>query len=301
MSHAISGAFTQHQRLIWGLCYRMLGTVADADEILQETFVRALENSPSEDRDLRPWLVRVAANLSRDRLRRRRRRPYAGQWLPSPIDTGPQEPFPWLRQVPVDLQLEQVQSASFAWLVAVEALTPNQRAVLVLREVMELSTAETASALGMTGSNVKVTLHRAKNALIGRDGHSLVATRETREEGALLIGRLGAALQAGDLDAVVALFTEDAWAVSDGGGVYHAAMNPVIGAVKVAKLYLGLMHKGPTSNVALRLINGQPAVVTWWDRRRDNFAPHAVISIRTREGRIDRIWSVLAPGKLSGL
>ena len=298
MSQAISGAFAEHQRLIWGLCYRMLGTVADADEVLQETFIRALEKRPSEDRPLRPWLVRVAANLSRDRLRKRRRAPYIGQWLPSPIDTGPQEPLPWLRQIPAaDDRLALSQSASYAWLLAVEALTPNQRAVLVLREVMELSTTETASALDMSASNVKVTLHRAHRAL--RPLKDRPDPEEgTSAEAARLLAQLGLALESGDLDAVLALLTDDAVAISDGGGAYHAAMNAVRGARQVAKLYLGLVKKSPGAHFDLRLINGMPAVITWWDAPKPGFAPRAVLAIDVRAGKIDRIWSVLAPGKL---
>lgn len=298
MSQAISGAFSEHQRLIWGLCYRMLGTVADADEVLQETFVRALEKRPSEERPLRPWLVRVAANLSRDRLRKRRRRPYVGPWLPSPVDTGPMDALPWLRQVGADDLVERVESASFAWLLAMEALTPNQRAVLILREVMELSTGETATALDMKESNVKVTLHRAKKALVPYRLANRTPAPESQAEGAMLLAQLGAALQSGDLEAVVALLTDDAEAMSDGGGVYHAALNPVVGARRVAKLYMGLMNKGPGANYEMRIINGSPAVVTWWDRPRPGFAPFAVISIDIRDSKIQKIWSVLAPQKL---
>jgi RNA polymerase sigma-70 factor (ECF subfamily) len=155
------------RRLLWGLCYRMTGNAADADDLVQETFVRALERPPRRtDEPMRPWLVRVAMNLSRDLLRRRRRRDYAGPWLPSPVETDEEslpsyEPAAPSEDSPA-ARYDLLESLSFAFLLALEALTPQQRAVLLLRDVFDYSTAETAAALDLTEANVKVTLLRAR-------------------------------------------------------------------------------------------------------------------------------------------
>jgi len=179
MSHAATQIFTTpafedifraHERFLWGLCYRMTGNAADADDLVQETFVRAWKQPPARtDEPWRPWLTRVAMNLSRDLLRRRRRRHYEGPWLPSPIETGDEASPPSYE--PVDEQgnpaarYDMLESVSFAFLLALEALTPAQRAVLLLRDVFDYSVREAADALGMSEPSVKTTHHRARRAM----------------------------------------------------------------------------------------------------------------------------------------
>src|SRR5687768_14484375 len=130
----------RHRKLLWSICYRMTGVAADADEIVQETFARALEEKPSTDRDVRPWLVKVAVNLCRDALRRRRRQPYVGPWLPSPADLT-EEAAPSLsdESPPLDplARYELAETGSYAFLLAAEALTPTQRAVILLSDVLD--------------------------------------------------------------------------------------------------------------------------------------------------------------------
>src|SRR6185436_15303130 len=121
---ALGSLFEEHRRFLWGLCYRMTGCAADADDVVQDTFVRAIERPPRRvDEPLRPWLVKVALNLARDLLRRRRRRDYLGPWLPSPIETEPPSHEP----AALDGRYELLESVSFAFLIALEALTPTQR------------------------------------------------------------------------------------------------------------------------------------------------------------------------------
>ncbi|HKS39493.1 MAG TPA: sigma-70 family RNA polymerase sigma factor, partial [Blastocatellia bacterium] len=164
-------AFETDRRLLWGLCYRMTGNAADADDLVQETFVRAIEHPPRRmDEPLRPWLVRVAINLSRDLLRRRRRRSYVGEWLPSPVPTDNEDsPASYEPPAPAKdspaARYEFLESISFAFLLALEALTPSQRAVLLLRDVFDYSTAETAAALDITEANAKVLLLRARRRM----------------------------------------------------------------------------------------------------------------------------------------
>src|SRR5262249_8300206 len=150
MAHAlaIDSLFEEHRRFLWGLCYRMTGSAADADDLVQDTFVRAMEHPPRRlDEALRPWLGKVALNLSRDLLRRRKRRDYTGPWLPSPIDPSrdqrnvSDEP-PAHDPHALEGRYELLESVSFAFLVALEALTPTQRAVLLLRDVFDYSVHE---------------------------------------------------------------------------------------------------------------------------------------------------------------
>ena len=163
-------ALETDRRLLWGLCYRMTGNAADADDLVQETFVRAIEKPPRRANEpLRPWLVRVAMNLSRDLLRRRKRRGYVGPWLPSPVPTDEESPASYEPLAPSEnspaARYDLMESVSFAFLLALEALTPSGRAVLLLRDVFDYSTSETAEALDITESYVKVLLLRARRKM----------------------------------------------------------------------------------------------------------------------------------------
>ena len=166
-----SEVYYENKRFLWGVCYRMTGNAADAEDLVQETFVKALEKPPRNTEDAwRPWLLRVAINLSRNQLRRRRQRGYEGAWLPSPVPTDdvevlvaqgsdcPPEDSPSARY-------EMLESISVAFLLALEALTPSQRAVLLLRDVLDYSTKETAEALLITETGAKVILHRARRIM----------------------------------------------------------------------------------------------------------------------------------------
>src|SRR5262249_47728960 len=149
----------------------LTGSAADAEDLVQSTFERALLRPPKDlDRELRPWLVRVAMNLGRDLLRKRKRRPYKGPWLPSPLETGSEASPPSFElELPTgespEARYDWLESVSFAFLLALEALTPTQRAVLILRDVFDYSVAETAAALGLSAANVKTSHHRARRAM----------------------------------------------------------------------------------------------------------------------------------------
>jgi RNA polymerase sigma-70 factor (ECF subfamily) len=149
----------------------MTGSAADADDLVQDTFTRALARPPADtSRPWRPWLTRVALNLSRDHLRRRRRAPWVGPWLPAPIETEPVEAFLAEEErayepACTEGRYELLESVSIAFLTALEALTPAQRAVLLLRDVFGYSGRETAEALELAEANVRQTLRRARAAL----------------------------------------------------------------------------------------------------------------------------------------
>ncbi|TNE91078.1 MAG: sigma-70 family RNA polymerase sigma factor [Deltaproteobacteria bacterium] len=291
---ALEAAFREHQALLWGLSYRMLGTAADADEALQESFVKALRSPPASDRPLRPWLVRVVLNTSRDKLRRRRRAPYVGPWLPSPVDELGSGGLP-VPAVDPELPGERLETVSYALLVALERLTPGQRAVWLLREVMGLSTAEAAEILAIGDGSVKVSLHRARKAL-----SDAMEPQSELGPGLAAVGALAACILQGDVEGVVALLDADAVALSDGGGVYHAATRPVRGPERVARLLIGLARKTPGGHYEAAVIGGCPAVVLRSGDRPSRFATLAVTMFGVRHGRVHRVWTVLAPHKLAG-
>src|SRR5690242_9027045 len=153
----------------------MTGSAADAEDLVQETFVRALEHATQlQEEAMRPWLLRVAVNLSLDALRRRKRRRYLGAWLPAPIEAG--ETGGESSSGP-DARYARLESISFAFLLALEVLTPRQRAVLLLRDVFDYSARETAAALDISEANVRIVHHRARGAMRAYDGERCVPTR----------------------------------------------------------------------------------------------------------------------------
>lgn len=278
----------QHRDWLWGLAYRMTGVAADADEIVQDTFVRALERPPDPGRPLRPWLTTVTLNLARDRLRRRRRQRYPGPWLPSPV---PDEAL-------ADTRIMSRESATYAYLLSLEVLTPNQRAVLLLRDALGLDVAETAALLALSESNVKVLHHRARAAL-ARARSSGAAQGEPAD--LEILGALLSAIGRGDAAAAAALLAPDAVAYNDGGGVYRAARVPIRGAAKIAAFFTNITRDPAEFRVGFGLYGGAPAValalVTPTPRR----APLTLVTATLREGKIHRLYWILAPQKLSAV
>src|SRR5262249_2204314 len=161
------------------LCYRMTGSAADADDLVQETFARVITTPPSEPAGIRPWLARVAMNLAKDRLRARKRAVYMGPWLPSPLDTG--RDFADDAWPNAESRYGLLESVSYAFLLACEALTPRQRAVLLLRDVLEYSVEETAEALELSEANVKTTHHRARAAMKAYDAERAPPTKAKQD------------------------------------------------------------------------------------------------------------------------
>jgi RNA polymerase sigma-70 factor (ECF subfamily) len=277
----------------------MTGSTSDADDLLQETFARALASPPRDtSAPWRPWLVRVAVNLSRDRLRRRKRSPYVGPWLPAPVETGEQAaegPDP-------EHRYGLLESVTFAFLMACEALTPRQRAVLLLRDVLDYDVEETARALAMSVPNVKTTHHRARAAMDAYDAARKPPTRVRQEQTRAALERFALALSSGDLAQVEALLSPEAITINDTGGDYRAALNVVEGRSRVARLYLGLMKKVPPARIAVRPLNGLPALVVEIDDPPPRVAPRVVMRCEVGDdGLIEEVHLVLARDKLRAL
>ena len=291
---------------LFGLSYRMTGDPNDAEDVVQETFLRAMEKPPAErGSSVRPWLARVALNLSRDLLRRRRRRRYVGPWLPgllageSETEVPAHEPEAF--GISTEGRYDLLESVSIAFLHALEALTPTQRAVLLLRDVFDYSVRATADALDTSEPNVKTTLHRARKAMQGYERDRPVSLADvrgrTREALAAFLDRL----VAGDAEGTAALLADDAIAVNDGGGEFHAARNVVRGRDRVARLHLGLVGRlRGDVGIQLREINGLPALVVEFGTASPGYAPRSVVAVRVDDsGRIIGIYTVLASAKLA--
>jgi len=303
----VDAVFASERRFLWGLGYRMTGSAADADDIVQETFVRALEHPPARtDVPWRPWLVRVAVNLGRDLLRRRRRRRYDGPWLPSPIETGDQESPPSVEVesgFSTEGRYDLLESVSYAFLLALEALTPQQRAVLLLRDVFDYSVREAADALGVSEASVKTTHHRARRAMTAYDRARCLPTRALQERTRRTLDRFLEVLVAGDASAIEALLAEPVRALSDGGGEVHAARVPVVGRAKVARFYANIARRrSPDTRFEVRMLNGLPALVITFAAG-DGDAARAIVTRLDvdREGRIEALHSVLARRKLTAV
>src|SRR5262249_36432172 len=176
--------FRAERRRLWALAYRLTGSAEDAEDVVQDAFARLVAQDPRSPFDqLGPWLVRVATNLGIDALRRRQRRGYAGPWLPSPIETPEADPVEARPDESPDPEARYglVESATYAFLIALEALGPRQRAVLLLRDVLGHSARETADLVGTTEGSVRVLHLRARRALEEYDKARCIPTPELRE------------------------------------------------------------------------------------------------------------------------
>lgn len=303
---AIEEAFRAHRGYLWSLGYRMLGNAADADEVVQETFVRALTHPPADTaRAWRPWLTRVAMNLGRDLLRRRRRRHYEGPWLPAPVPTDrnglpgePVDPAPGPHA-----RYDRLESVTFAFLLALEALSPGQRAVLILRDVFDYSVRETADALQMSEANVKTTHLRARRVMEGYDTRRGARGGVDARRSQQALERFLSSLAQGDAAGLEAVLAQDVVSTSDGGGEFAASRRRLHGSGPVAHLYLGLTQKaGRVAGLRWLTLNGQPGVEVTFAGGPAGWAPRAVLQVDTDdEGRIAHVYSVMATCKLTAV
>lgn len=271
--------FEAHRPRLFGIAYRMLGSAADADDVLQEARLRWLAADRAAVRDPRGFLVTVVSRLALDQLgsARARRETYVGPWLPEPIATAPSA---------------ALHDLSLAFLRLLERLSPAERAAFLLAEVFDYSHAEVAEILGKSEEACRQLAARARRAV--RDGRprAVDAAAHTR-----LLATFAATCASGDTAALEALLATDAACVSDGGGRVRAARNVVTGASAVARLLVGLTRKGAAgSTVALGAVNGEPALLIHGPAGLD-----AVATLEVVAGRIATICIVRNPDKLARL
>ena len=276
----------RYRARLFGIAYRMLGDVHEAQDLVQETYLRWHQAKHDDVVSAEGWLVAVITRLAIDRLRRAEteRLRYVGTWLPEPIATGDVAP---------DHRAELASDLSVAFLVLLERLAPEERAAFLLREVFDAGYDEIARILDKSEPAVRQTVHRAKVRV--RDGRRRFST--SAEQQAELLQRLLDALATDDKGALVALFAPDATFVSDGGGKVPAVRNTLEGPDRIARFLLGLEHKyrGLFTHEIIEL-NGQPAIGSYYDG-----VIRLATSFETDGDRIVGVYRVLNPDKLAHL
>jgi RNA polymerase sigma-70 factor (ECF subfamily) len=307
MISGLETAFTEHRKHLWGLLYRMTGSAADADDLLQETFAKTIERPPPRlDLPLKPWLARVALNLARDHLRARKRSAYTGPWLPAPIETSADEldqTAPPSFDRGAEWRYDLLESVSYAFLLALEAMTPAQRAVLLLRDVFDYSVRETAEALDLSEANAKQLHLRAKKRMDAYHRTRRPTSTEVRLENMTVLGALVQGLVMQDVAAIEALLAHDVRSLNDGNGEFVAATRPIHGAHNVARFLVGVTKKGgQEGHFEVRTVNGLPAMLLVYSGEHGRIARKAVFSVELNaEGRVQTVYTVLATRKLLGL
>jgi RNA polymerase sigma-70 factor (ECF subfamily) len=281
-------AFDQYRSLLFSIAYRMLSSVADAEDMLQETFIRWQQAPEQEIRSPRAFLITIISRLCINHLQsaRAQREQYVGQWLPEPIVTAPGSD-------PLD-NIRLGESLSMAFLLMLERLTPVERAVFLLREVFEYEYPELATVLGESEANCRQILHRARQHVAATRPRFKASQRQKSE---LLEGFLQAT-KSGDLEGLVALLADDVVLHSDGGGKAVSAPNLIRGAKNVARGALGTLQKLMPKNLVFRLaqVNGEPGIVSYLDGK-----PYSVLTLVSGEGHIQTIYVVANPDKLAHL
>jgi RNA polymerase sigma-70 factor (TIGR02957 family) len=277
--------FVAHRGLLFTVAYEMLGSAADAEDVVQETWLRwdAIgEVARAEVGDPRAFLVRMVTRKALDRLRSnaRRREEYVGAWLPEPLLTAP--------DVADDVEL--AENVSIAMLTVLETLTPTERAVFVLREVFDTPYDEIAEAVGKSAAAVRQVAHRAREHVAARRPRMEVS----RTEQQAVVERFVAAVTQGDLQGLLDVLAPDVVAVADGGGVVQAVVNPVIGAKKVANLLRPFNRLAPDAEILPVLLNGAPGVLIVGTVD----VADTAISFVVENGRISRIYAIRNPAKL---
>ena len=272
-----------HRRLLFTVAYEMLGSAVDAEDVVQETWLKWKDVDHAEVRDPRAYLVRIVTRKALDHLRTvsRRREEYVGPWLPEPLLTSP--------DVAEDVEL--ADSLSTAMLLVLETLTPTQRAVFVLHEVFGVGYDELAEAVGKSEAAVRQISHRARAQVAERRPRGVISRADTRSA----LEAFQRALVTGDLQDLVDVLAPDVVLLGDGGGIKQALPRPVLGADKVARLLqAGLDTVMGEFEAEIVHVNGWPALLLRFHGELDS-----VMTMRVEEGLVSGIYTVRNPEKLS--
>jgi RNA polymerase sigma-70 factor (ECF subfamily) len=276
--------FDRHRRLLFTVAYEMLGSASDAEDVVQETWLRWSRVDQSEVHEPRAYLVRIVTRQALNRLRTlsRRREEYVGEWLPEPLLTSP--------DVAADVEL--AESVSIAMLTVLETLAPAERAVFVLREVFDTPYEDIAAAVGKSPTAVRQIAHRAREHVAARRPRVAVSASEQQE----VVERFLAAVRGGDLQGLLDVLAPDVVVVADGGGLVSAARRPVVGAERVAAFLVAGVSRTVGFEISPMLING-----AWGGRIDVGGALDTAVSITVEDGKITRVYAIRNPHKLAHL
>lgn len=282
-------SFGKHRGRLFGIAYRMLGTKTDAEDIVQEAYLRWHKTDLREIESPEAWLVSVTTRLAIDRLRqlKKERETYTGPWLPEPLFGNGAEIY-----TPEE-QLEFSDNLSFAFLALLERLSPVERAAFLLREVFDVSYTEIARIVGKNETACRQLIHRARERVRGEKPRFETSEADKRH----LIEKFIAATKAADETTLLSLFADDALAIADGGGKVTAARKPIIGKRKIARLYyhLGLKAKAVLQSEIAR-INGELGIFSTLFGQ-----PFAATVFEFDGEQIRRIYQVMNPDKLKNV
>jgi RNA polymerase sigma-70 factor (TIGR02957 family) len=276
-------AFVAHRNLLFTVAYEMLGSAADAEDVLQETWLRWANVDLDTVRDRRAYLVRITTRQALTRLRalRRRKESYVGPWLPEPLLTTP--------DVAEDVEL--ADSVSMAMLLVLETLTPTERGVFVLREVFEYGYDEIAEAVNKSPTAVRQIAHRAREHVAARRPRGTASANETRA----VLEAFQRAVESGDLQGLLDILAPDVVALSDGGGIKRAMPRPVVGAEQVVRAFAAVVTMvGAQLSLEPVQVNGSPAFIMRLAGELDS-----VMAVRVEGGRVAGLYNVRNPEKLS--
>jgi len=276
-------AFVAHRNLLFTVAYEMLGSAADAEDVLQETWLRWVDVDLAQVRDHRAYLVRITTRQSLNRLRtmKRRKEAYVGPWLPEPLLTTPD----------VAENVELAESVSMALMLVLETLSPTERAVFVLREVFDIGYDEIAAAVGKNPAAVRQIAHRARKHVDARRPREVVSPSETRA----VLESFQRALETRDLQGLLDVLAPDVVLVSDGGGVKQAALRPIVGADKIVRFVAGGVGRTEaTITGEATVVNGNPALILRLDGEIDG-----VMAVRVEDTGITGLYYVRNPEKLT--
>lgn len=275
--------FLTHRNLLFTVAYEMLGSAADAEDVLQETWLRWVKADREQVRDPRAFLVRITTRQALNRLRtlKRRREAYVGPWLPEPLLTAP--------DVAEDVEL--AESVSMALMLVLETLSPTERAVFVLREVFDIGYDEIAAAVDKSPAAVRQIAHRARRHVDARRPRQVV----TSHQGRAALKSFQRAIETGDPQALLDVLAPEVVLMSDGGGIKHAALRPVLGAERVARMFAGGIGKlTSTLTTEPTVVNGHPALLVRLDGEIDG-----VMALSVEDDRVTGLYYVRNPEKLT--
>ena len=275
--------FVAHRNLLFTVAYEMLGSATDAEDVLQESWLRWADVDHSQVRDPRAYLIRVVTRQALNLLRTlsRRREQYVGEWLPEPLLTSP--------DVAEDVEL--ADSVSIAMLTVLETLGPTERAVFVLREVFEMPYGEIAAAIGKSPGTVRQIARRAREHVAARRPR----VRVGRPEQQAVVERFLAALRTGQLQELMEVMAPDVVLIADGGGLAVAVLTPIHGAEPVATLLARAIQSAAAFDTTTLWLNGAPAGLIEID------GELAATSLVVEDGRVTRIYVIRNPRKLTRL
>ena len=275
--------FVTHRSLLFTVAYEMLGSAADADDVLQEAWLRWANVDQSQVSDPRPYLIRVVTRQALNQMRTlsRRREDYVGEWLPEPLLTSP--------NVAEDVEL--AESVSMAMLTVLETLEPTERAVFVLREVFDMPYGEIAEAMGKSAAAVRQMAWRAREHVAARRPRVQV----NRSEQQAVVERFLSAVRTGQIRDLMDIMAPDVVLTADGGGLVPAARVPIHGAEQVATLLVRAQQVQAGFTTRIVWLNGAPA------GRIQIRGQSIAVSLVVEDGRVSRIYAVANPHKLTGL